>query len=396
MTPLETALSPLGQLTAFGIILALGVLGGQLATRSIRLPAITGYLLSGLVIGPHGLNLVSQSMIDASRPFITLAFGLALFELGRRVDFRWLVRERALAATALICMTAGFSALYWLLWQVGVPPLESACIAALALASSPPALLEILRETHAEGQVSERMVAFAGLCNLVAPTAFSLTAGLALYEAGSDVRQFLMHPVLQLVASILTGLLAGLASIRLNRWIGATRREAQEILLFALIAITVGICTRSNLLTSIALLTFGLSTRNLRRGYTVSSPYLMRHSALLLVALFVVIGSQLSLPNLASHLYLAPLFVLLRLAIHILGWWLMAPFNGISRRNGALLGMSLTPMAGGAGILLLGQDTPPFVFQAGSLLIALFCLTELLGPILTRFALNRAGETREE
>ena len=154
------ALSPL---TAFGIILALGILGGQIATRSIRLPAITGYILTGLVIGPHGLNLLNQELLDASELFVQLALGLALFELGRRVDLHWLSREKNLAITALTGGALGFSALLALLTLSGVSLQCSALIASLTLASSPAALLEIIRETRAEGQVSERMIVYAGL-----------------------------------------------------------------------------------------------------------------------------------------------------------------------------------------------------------------------------------------
>lgn len=395
MTSISAHFAALSPLTAFGIILALGILGGQIATRSIRLPAITGYILTGLVIGPHGLNLLNQSLLDASELFVQLALGLALFELGRRVDLHWLRRERALGLTALAGATLGFCSLLALLTLAGLTPQTSAVIASLALASSPAALLEIMRETRSEGQVSERMIVYAGLSNLLALVALVLSLGYAAMMAGLDLEHALLTPAWLLLGSAAIGLVAGLIAIRINLWIGAKQREAQEVLLFALIALTVGLCASWHLLPSLALLVFGLSTRNLRRGYTVSSPYLIRHSVVFFVALFVTTGTRLDLAALASQLYLAPLLVLVRSALQILTGWLFARANGLSRKNGALLGLGLMPMAGSAGTLLLVSAAilPQSGADALALIIAMLCLTELLGPILTRLALTQAQET---
>jgi Kef-type K+ transport system membrane component KefB len=395
MAFLDTHFATLNPLTAFGIILALGILGGQIATRSIHLPAITGYILTGLVIGPHGLNLLNQTLLDASELFVQLALGLALFEMGRRIDLHWLLRERALGITTLISAILLFCTLMALLSACGFPLQGGAMIAALALASSPAALLEVMRETRAEGQVSERMIAHAGLGNLLAMITLILVLGYAHGTSSHDLEHTLLQPGWLLLGSSAIGLSAGLIAIRLNLWVGAKQREAQEVLLFALIALTVGLSASWHLLPSLALLVFGLSTRSLRRGYTVSSPYLIRHSVVFFVALFVSTGTRLDLHSLLNHLYLAPLLVGARSMLHIFTGWLLAPANGLSRRNGALLGLGLMPMAGNAGTLLLISSAalPQSNSQVIGLLIAMLCLTELLGPILTRLALTHARET---
>jgi len=386
------ALSPL---TAFGIILALGILGGQIATRSIRLPAITGYILTGLVIGPHGLNLLNQELLDASELFVQLALGLALFELGRRVDLHWLSREKSLGITALTGGALGFTALLALLTLSGVSLQCSALISSLALASSPAALLEIIRETRAEGQVSERMIVYAGLGNVLAMVALVFSLGYAHFQSAQSIEFTLLQPAWLLLGSVAIGLIAGLVAIRVNLWVGAKQREAQEVLLFALIALTVGLCAAGHLLPPLALLTFGLCTRNLRRGYTVSSPYLIRHSVVFFVALFVTTGTQLNLSTLVANLYLAPLLVLLRSALQILTGWLFAHANGLSRKNGALLGLGLMPMSGSASTLLLVSASimPQSNASGVATIIAMLCITELLGPILTRLSLIHSHET---
>jgi Kef-type K+ transport system membrane component KefB len=120
----------------------------------------------------------------------------------------------------------------------------------------------------------------------------------------------------------------------------------------------------------------------------------MRHGVVFFVALFVVTGTRLSLDTLFSHLALAVLLVATRSGLQILTGWLLAPGNGLSRKDGALLGLGLMPMTGNSVSLLLitsitlGPSDP----DAISLLLAMLCLTEIIGPILTRAALTHARE----
>ena len=164
----------LNPLAAFGILLALGVLGGQIAVRVAKLPGITGYILSGLIIGPSGLKLLDQQLIDEAGLFIQLALGLALFDMGRRVDLRWLRREKALFATALLSGVITFLGLLALLTFSGFPMAPASLLAAIGIATSPVVLLELVRESRAEGQVTERLMACTGLNNLLSLTVFTL------------------------------------------------------------------------------------------------------------------------------------------------------------------------------------------------------------------------------
>lgn len=397
MTDIGAHFATLNPLTAFGIVLALGILGGQLATRNTPLPAITGYTLTGLVIGPHGIGLISQPLLNASDLFVQLALGLALFEQGRRLDLYWLRRERALFITALIGGALCFAVLWLLLNLAGLPAPGAAIVASLALASSPAALLEVMRQTRAEGQVSERVIGYAGIGNLLALAAFVVSIGAARASAGLGVEATLLQPGWMLLGSAAIGVAAGLLSIRLNLWIGAARREAEEVLLFALVALTVGLCAALHLLPALALLCFGLSTRNLRRGYAVSSPYLLRYSVVFFVALFVSTGARLDLAQLAAYLWLAPLLVVARSALTALTCWTLARANGIAPKNGLWMGLALMPMSSNTGVLLLasGALIPQASGDTLAMIVAMLCLTEIAGPVLTRVALARCGETHE-
>ena len=95
---MSTLLPHLSPLTAFGLLLLLGVVAGQLIFRTARLPGVTSYLLGGFLIGPHALDLLGAPLIQSTQPVMQLALGLALFEVGRRIDLAWLWRERHILA----------------------------------------------------------------------------------------------------------------------------------------------------------------------------------------------------------------------------------------------------------------------------------------------------------
>src|SRR5574338_744227 len=84
----------------FGLLLLAGFAGGELAQR-LRLPRITGYVVIGLLLGRSGLGLLDARVTGEAAMFVNLGVGGILFELGRRLDFRWLWRDRWFAATAL-------------------------------------------------------------------------------------------------------------------------------------------------------------------------------------------------------------------------------------------------------------------------------------------------------
>ncbi|BAK77387.1 sodium/hydrogen exchanger [Pseudogulbenkiania sp. NH8B] len=387
----------LNPLAAFGILLALGVLGGQIAVRVAKLPGITGYILSGLIIGPSGLKLLDQQLIDEAGLFIQLALGLALFDIGRRVDLRWLRREKALFATALLSGVITFLGLLALLTFSGFPMAPASLLAAIGIATSPVVLLELVRESRAEGQVTERLMACTGLNNLLSLTVFTLALSFTHFSAGHGVESFILLPGWLLLGSVLLGLVAGLLAIRLNVWLGGGKREAQTVLMFGLIALVVGLSAMLKLLPALAILVFGLATRNLERGYAVAEPSLSSRSSFFFVAFFVAAGAQLMPLPLAALWPSAVGFVLVRSLLAAGSWWVAARSNGLPPRHGALLGLGLLPMSGSAvmlmtmGALTLSAGAAEF----SGFLLSVLCLTELLGPIVTRFALRCAQETRD-
>src|SRR5437899_898063 len=107
-------------LTATGLILIAGLLGARLLTWIFPVPAIIGYVLAGSLIGPGGLNLINATDLNDIGLLVDFALGMVIFELGRRLDYQWLSREKWLAITALAISVSTFVGLFALLTAFGV------------------------------------------------------------------------------------------------------------------------------------------------------------------------------------------------------------------------------------------------------------------------------------
>src|SRR3954471_5545460 len=105
----------LSHLTAFGVLLVVGVVAGEAVRRYAALPRITGYVLAGVVLGPEVSGVLDRNALFDLRLLVDLSLGLVVFELGRRLDFEWLRRNNWLFAAALaecvLCFWAMYAAL---------------------------------------------------------------------------------------------------------------------------------------------------------------------------------------------------------------------------------------------------------------------------------------------
>lgn len=386
----------LNVLTATGMFLIAGVIGAHFLRRLFpQVPAITGYVLTGLLIGPSAFNLINESLLGEIGLLVDLALGLVLFELGRRVDYKWLLREKGLLITGIALSTFTFVGLFTLLLQFGVTTVVASIVAALGMATSPAVILNVVREVKAEGQLTERMLNIVVIGNALAFVVFSM--GLAAvhveYEAGWE--NYILHPFYLLVGSAALGWLISRLLIWIGQWLGRDC-QAQLILVLALIAATVGIAMMLELSALIALLVFGITSRSDDARHAIVEPDLRQFSGLFYVALFVFAGAKLEIVHLMTFWPVALAFISLRVLIAVAVTTGMARLNGVTVRKGALLGIGLVPLSGFNIIMVQHAvgDYPQFGAQLSALVVSILVILELLGPICTRYALVASGEAK--
>src|SRR6266545_133882 len=136
---------PMSSAALLGFVLVAGLLGGQLFRRVLRIP-VTGFIITGLLLGPSGFDLLIPDILDNMRIFVDVSVGLILFEVGRRVDLHWLRRERWLLATGTAESMLSFLLMYVTLIWFGLTPLLAALGSSIGVCTSPAVLLLVSRD----------------------------------------------------------------------------------------------------------------------------------------------------------------------------------------------------------------------------------------------------------
>ena len=140
-----------------------------------RLPAITGYIATGFLLGPGVLGWLDESMLAQSRVLAEFSLGLIVFDLGRRLDLQWASHDRWLLPMGVAESALSFAAMFALLHFVGgIDALEAAVAATVGVATAPAVVLLVTNELKAEGPVTRRMLWHVALNNIIATVGITL------------------------------------------------------------------------------------------------------------------------------------------------------------------------------------------------------------------------------
>src|SRR3990172_3461613 len=140
------------------VALIAAVLVGELFARTAWLPRMTGYILTGLVVGPGMAAVIGGSPMADWRLVVELALGILLFELGTRVNLRWLRSNRWLVVSSLLEAGLSFGAVFLILRYFGTPHAIAATAATITIATSPSIVVRIAAELRAQPQVTHQLI----------------------------------------------------------------------------------------------------------------------------------------------------------------------------------------------------------------------------------------------
>jgi Kef-type K+ transport system membrane component KefB len=391
---------PLGfsQAALFGALVIVGLAAGEALRRYAALPRIIGYVLAGAALGPQGLGLISGNLLFDLRLLIDLSIGLIVFELGFRLDFKWLRANRWLFATAIAEALFSFLAIFAALLWFDFRPVFAAMVAAIGTATSPATVMLVVHDVRAQGHITERLLLFTAVNTAFAYVLLTLLLPFLHFEHQASWQEAVFHPLYLLWGSLVAGWLACILMLRLAAWLGKSE-ERQFILMVAMVLVTVGAAHALKLSVSLTLLTLGVLARNLDRGYAVLPVHFGHGSQLFFVTLFVLVGANLEFSAFTAAAA-APVaaFILLRFLGKGLALAAFGPLSGIRPGGAALLALALVPLSGSAVVMV--RDTtslyPAFGRELAAVVLSAVVILELIGPLATQFALRRAGEAHPD
>jgi Kef-type K+ transport system membrane component KefB len=387
----------------FAVTLVVAAIVGEAFFRRLRLPRITGYVLAGLVAGSlGGGGIVRGELVGPNGAvgwaaiLVELALGVLLFELGNRVNLRWLRDNPWLLATSALEAVLTFGAVYALLTWLQVATNEALLVAAISMATAPAIVMRVVVESRAQGQVSDRLLVLTALNTIYTVIAVQLMMGWLHQSYRGDLVSAVLHPVYLLAGAALAGAaIGGLLRVLRNRLLLDDDHAAAVLVGIVLAAVLVLKMLKLPVL--LTLLLAGLLMRNVLGRPYVWPRGLHAVTGLLVVTLFVLTGIAVELSYLMTGGLIALALIALRTLAKTGAVLMLARPSGITLKQGVALGAALTPMSGVAFVLTydLLAVFPELAPRVAATVLAAIAILELFGPIVVRWVLVWTQETGE-
>jgi len=407
----------LSGLTLLGVATIVAFYLGR-AAKLARLPSLIGYMIVGVVLGPSVLHLFDEPSMERLSFITEIALGFVAFSIGSELNLSSL--KRLGRGIISIILAESFSAflLVTLVMYLLTHDLPMALIfGSMAPASAPAGTVAVIQECRAKGSLTKTLYAVVGFDDGLAIIIFGFAAALAknlLITEASGVSEgilpALLAPAKEIVLSIAIGGIAGLLFFRMVRRL----RSGRDILIvvFGIVLLCAGLSIRWHLSLILTNMMVGFVLANTRHESLlnrVKSP-LLEVMPLLFVLFFCLAGAHLQLSALPSLGAIGVVYILGRSAGLIGGARLGAMFGHVEEKVKKFVGLGILSQAGVAiGLSLIvnheltlldAKYNAPHALKIGSSVLATITATciffEIIGPILTKIALKKAGEIPDE
>lgn len=397
------------------ILLTVGLLFAKIGQK-IKLPSVTGYILAGLLLGSGGLNIISPESIGGQlEHFTQIALMLIAFGIGEHIELSTL--RKAVKSIGLIAFFEGVGAFLLVAFAIFlIAPLSNLnsgswlfhdflilaiLSGSIAIATAPATILHVTRELRAAGPLTSTLMTVVAINNGVAIMIFGFALAIASHLVGDTDRAITMAVAtgfleisLALFIGVATGLLLDFILPRLRR---------QEEMLTAglgLLLLCGETCRMFHLSPLLAGMAAGFiivnkDTRDVRLFRILNS-----FEPPIYVLFFTLAGVHLHVEDVARAGWIGLAYFLSRIAGKMLGAYAGARITGASRAVQKYLGAALIPQAGVAiGLIFLISGVEQLSQYAQVIIpvvLTTVVLSELLGPLGARYALEKAGEAQEQ
>jgi len=380
---------------AWPAAIAMAWIVGEAGYRWLSLPRISSYGIAGFLMAASQGGFLADPSGGPVALLVNFAFALILFELGYRINLRWLRADPWLGVTSVVEAGGTFAAVFILAQVFTVPVVASLLLAALAMSTSPAAVLRVANELKSSGQVTERLLHLSAFNCVLAVVVFKAVVGYWILSGAGSVFHVVWNSLVVIAVSAGIGALFGVAVPALLRSIGSVERNATVA--FAVAALLLTALTQAFQISPLlAALVFGLGARHGRVILSQAQRNFGALGDLLTVLLFVFVAASLAWQQVVTGIGLALAVVVVRISVKTVTTTLFARLSGITWRKGALTGLAMTPMS--VFVILLLEQTRHL--ELGALdqvagLAAIVLFLEVIGPLVTQRALILAGETRD-
>ncbi len=400
---------------ALAILLGVGFVFAKIG-QLVHLPSVTGYICAGLLLGPSGLGFVTHEAIEHNfNHFTRIALMLIAFGIGEHTEIKRLrmtaktvgfIGVTEIVGAFLLVSVGSFLAAVALgvgngEWCAADNLAFAILLGSVAIATAPATILHVIQEVRAKGPFTTTLMQVVAVNNGIAIVLFGVCVSLARHILGDASTSFLaalLASVNEIFSSLLLGVLTGLL---IDTIVIRLKRRGEMLTVGLSLLLLCGEVAR--------LLDFSSLLAGMAAGFTIINRAhrdvrlfrtLNAFEAPVYVLFFTLAGAHLDLSVLAAVGWIGIVYYLLRGLGKIGGASLGARLVGASRPFQQYMGLALVPQAGVAiGLILLIRGDAGLAACSSvinSVVLAGVFLSELTGPIFTRYALMQSGEAKGE
>ncbi len=359
-----------------------------------HIPRVTLLLSIGIITGPAVLDLVPQAFTQYFSTATHLALAMIGFLLGESFAGRdMLVERRQVLLISLGASLVPAITVFFLVLLVSSDLILALALAGIATATDPAATLDVIREIRAKGVLSRTLKGVVAVDDAWGIIIFSLLLVIATAVSGNGNNVAdIMHGIWDVGGALLLGVVIG---IPMSVVIGRHKLGEPTIVeAMGFVFICGGIALYFGLSYILACMMLGATVA--RRAKHIEKPFhaIEKVSDPFLIIFFILSGMNLSPSSLTTLGTIGLVYVVARCIGKIFGAKLFAYITHSPKVVTQYLGGCLLPQAGVAiGMaLLVGERFPSISESVLTLTIATTVLFELIGPLITRWSLYRAGE----
>ena len=402
------------------ISLSLALIFGLVMSRAAKLfnlPAVTSYLIGGLLLGPYaigafgipGIGFNSLEDLNGLAIVTQVALGFIAFLIGnefRVKDLKVMGRQAIIVGIAQAVITtlivdAGIIVLHFAFPEL-ISLSSAIVLGAIAAATAPAATLMVVKQYKAKGPLTKLLLMVVAIDDAVGLIVFALSFGIATaLESGAiSLVSVLLEPILEILLSVILGAVLGWALNAMEIYFHSRSKRLSVAVAFVILTVGVaslefeiaGVKCGFSLL--LACMILGAVFCNICEASEELMDRTDRWSSPVNILFFVLSGAELDLKIIANPMVLVIglVYIALRSFGKIFGAFISAKATNCSKEIQEHLGITLLPQAGVA----LGMALQATALNNGAVVrnVILFSVLvyELVGPNLTKRSLVKAGE----
>lgn len=408
-------------LLSLSIAIFVGLMLSRLA-KLVHLPAVTAYLVAGILVGPYCLGLLgvegfgftNKADVDKYAILSDVALGFIAFSIGNEFRLSQL-KKTGKQATVIGIFQAVFTTLLvdvvLIALHFAIPdkfPLPAAIVlGAVASATAPAATLMVVRQYKAKGPLTDILLPIVALDDAVGLVVFAISFGIAkaLISGHVDVLSVVVEPILEVVLSLLLGFVMGLLFTFFEKFFHSRSKRLSMSVTFVLLTVALSMLkfeiggihiAFSSLLVCMML---GTIFCNICDFSEELMDRIDRWTAPLFILFFVLSGAELELSVFTdvAIVVIGLVYILSRSAGKYLGASISAKMVNCEPNITKYLGVTLLPQAGVAlGMAIKSEQLGAEGAIVANITLFAVLIYELIGPLLTKIALLKAGEIKPE